>query len=103
MVSLSYYHTSSYTITAIKADVGSIAGHTRPSLEMLIVVDRTLKDAARNNHIIDYRIMHTGDDIAMLMTHYGNKRDPTLSLIDETAYRLGFLSSAAILYVSVGK
>ncbi len=65
-----------YTITAIKADVGSIGGHTRPSLEMLAKVEGKLEAAVANGVIIDYRLTHTGDDICMLMTHKHGKNEP---------------------------
>lgn len=57
------------TISAIKADTGSVGGHNRPSQEM---VDRSKEylDVARTNGlIIDFRVTYTGDDICFLMTH----------------------------------
>jgi fructose 1,6-bisphosphate aldolase/phosphatase len=57
------------TISAIKADVGSIGGHTRPSEKMLEVVADELAKAAEKELIIDYDVTHTGDDICLLMVH----------------------------------
>ncbi len=59
---------SPITISAIKADVGSIAGHTQPSAEMMKAA-RDLLEAQRGTLIIDCRVTHTGDDICLLMTH----------------------------------
>ncbi len=59
---------SPVTLTAIKADVGSIAGHTQPSPEMLKVASE-LMEAQRGRLLIDFRITHTGDDICLFMTH----------------------------------
>jgi fructose 1,6-bisphosphate aldolase/phosphatase len=56
------------TLTAIKADVGSIAGHTQPSVEMLQAASQML-EARRSSSLIDFRVTHTGDDICLLMTH----------------------------------
>ncbi|HKV46356.1 MAG TPA: fructose 1,6-bisphosphatase [bacterium] len=56
------------TITAIKADVGSIAGHTQPSPEMLKVASE-MTGAQRGKLLVDCRVTHTGDDICLLMTH----------------------------------
>jgi fructose 1,6-bisphosphate aldolase/phosphatase len=58
----------SITISVIKADVGSIGGHIAPSRELLDVVERTVawEGAAL---LLDYRVTHTGDDVAILMTH----------------------------------
>ena len=55
------------TITAIKADVGSIAGHTQPSAEMLSAASE-LMEQQRGKLLIDFRVTHTGDDICLTMT-----------------------------------
>ncbi len=57
------------TISVIKADVGSIGGHTRPSERMLETVRAQLRDAIRFQLILDGLITHTGDDIAIIMSH----------------------------------
>jgi len=61
------------TISAIKADIGSVGGHTRPSRKMLEISRERLADALENGLIIDFDVTHTGDDICLLMTHaHGN-------------------------------
>ncbi|MGW8318266.1 MAG: fructose 1,6-bisphosphatase, partial [Candidatus Promineifilaceae bacterium] len=57
------------TISAIKADVGSIGGHTRPSDRMLAVAKASLARAVEQNVITDFDVTHTGDDICLLMVH----------------------------------
>lgn len=57
------------TLSAIKADVGSIGGHTKPSNEMLAEARRQVADAVESGFLIDGLVTHTGDDIALLMTH----------------------------------
>jgi len=62
------------TLSAIKADVGSLAGHERPSSAML----QTVKEYVGKNgkgFIIDFNIFHTGDDISILMSHQRGKLD----------------------------
>lgn len=59
---------SPVTISAIKADVGSIGGHTRPTDEMIRVATEML-EAKRGSLLIDFRVTYTGDDICLLMTH----------------------------------
>lgn len=54
------------TITVIKADIGSIGGHITPSKEVINEVEKYVKNS---NLITDSRILHTGDDIAILMAH----------------------------------
>lgn len=57
------------TLSVIKADVGSIGGHTKPSDEMLEAVRDELTRAIRQGVLIDGLVTHTGDDIAMIMSH----------------------------------
>jgi fructose 1,6-bisphosphate aldolase/phosphatase len=56
------------TLSAIKADVGSIGGHTRPTERMVGEAKRRMA-AAIGNLLIDGMVTYTGDDIALLMTH----------------------------------
>jgi len=56
------------TLSVIKADIGSIGGHLKPSQELLETVENFVKDKGKKL-IIDYYIGHTGDDIAILSTH----------------------------------
>lgn len=55
------------TLSVIKADIGSIGGHIRPSRELLECVRRHVQD--EKSLLIDSYISATGDDIALLMTH----------------------------------
>ncbi len=56
------------TFSVIKADVGSIGGHTKPSERMLAVVRERLQNAI-GSLLIDGMVTYTGDDIALLMSH----------------------------------
>ncbi len=56
------------TITAIKADIGSIGGHIKPSQRVINAVTEHVKQHQRGL-LIDHRISFTGDDIAILCTH----------------------------------
>src|SRR3990167_3404944 len=58
------------TLSAIKADVGSIGGHTAPSSKMLKAVEEVLAAAKKEKVLADYRVWYTGDDIALFMTHF---------------------------------
>jgi fructose 1,6-bisphosphate aldolase/phosphatase len=59
------------TLSAIKADVGSIGGHTKPSDMMLQVIRETIRSACspQKGILIDGLVTHTGDDIALIMSH----------------------------------
>jgi fructose 1,6-bisphosphate aldolase/phosphatase len=56
------------TISAIKADIGAIGGHTRPSDELVDLVKKFVEKKGKDL-LIDYYIGYTGDDIHIIMTH----------------------------------
>ncbi len=66
------------TLSAIKADVGSIGGHTRPSSAMLAVAAESLRKAAAAGTILDFDVTHTGDDICLLMVHARGDDSPEI-------------------------
>jgi fructose 1,6-bisphosphate aldolase/phosphatase len=68
------------TLSAIKADVGSIGGHTRPSEEMLEVTRASMQEHIRSGLIIDGLVTYTGDDIALIFTHTRGKNDSAIHL-----------------------
>jgi fructose 1,6-bisphosphate aldolase/phosphatase len=57
------------TLSVIKADVGSVAGHTvvHPALEQVAV--KVLNDARENGKIDDFFVTHCGDDLELIMSH----------------------------------
>ena len=55
------------TVSAIKADVGGIGGHTRPSDGLLDAVKSTVKGAG--DMLLDHYIGYCGDDIHIVMSH----------------------------------
>ena len=56
------------TLSVIKADIGSIGGHLRPSKTLMKTVEEHI-EREKGSLIIDYRISSTGDDIAILFSH----------------------------------
>jgi fructose 1,6-bisphosphate aldolase/phosphatase len=56
------------TLSIIKADIGSIGGHIKPSEKVLETIKNFVKKEGKNL-IIDHYIGFTGDDIAILTTH----------------------------------
>lgn len=57
------------TLTVIKADIGSIGGHTRPSDALLGSVKGFVKEAQKSGLIIDSYVGYAGDDIHIVMPH----------------------------------
>jgi fructose 1,6-bisphosphate aldolase/phosphatase len=56
------------TITAVKADTGSIGGHIVPAQEMKDAIAKVFEEA-KGVKIIDYHVQSVGDDIAIIVTH----------------------------------
>ena len=57
------------TVSLIKADVGSVAGHTTVPDELKKAAEENLKEAVDSGLIIDFRVFNAGDDLELLMTH----------------------------------
>jgi len=55
------------TVSVIKADVGGVGGHTRPSDGLLEAVRKTVK--ASEHLLLDYYIGYCGDDVHIVMSH----------------------------------
>jgi fructose 1,6-bisphosphate aldolase/phosphatase len=64
------------TLSVIKADVGSVGGHTKPSARMMATVRGDVAKAIDNGLLIDAFVCHTGDDIAIIMTHTRGEGSP---------------------------
>lgn len=63
------------TLSIIKADVGSIGGHIKPSQEMIEAVENHIKRKSKGL-LIDFYVGHTGDDIAILSVHKKGALNP---------------------------
>jgi len=55
------------TVSAIKADVGGVGGHTKPSDGLLNAVRDTVR--ASDSLLIDHYVGYCGDDVHIIMTH----------------------------------
>jgi fructose 1,6-bisphosphate aldolase/phosphatase len=69
------------TLSAIKADIGGIGGHTRPSDELVETVKNFI--SRKSSLLIDYYVGYTGDDIHIIMTH-------TLGVDNEQIHKLAW-------------
>ncbi|MBU1157946.1 MAG: fructose-1,6-bisphosphatase [Candidatus Thermoplasmatota archaeon] len=57
------------TVSLIKADVGSIAGHSRPHPKMMEVASLAMSKGVKDGLLLDYYVTRCGDDMELLMTH----------------------------------
>jgi fructose 1,6-bisphosphate aldolase/phosphatase len=77
------------TLTAIKADIGSIGGHTRPSNEVLKSVEDFINDNKSKKGIIDCYIGYTGDDIHILASHTNGINNNDIHQLAWNAFKTG--------------
>ncbi|MFZ7127478.1 MAG: fructose 1,6-bisphosphatase [Desulfobacterales bacterium] len=56
------------TLTAIRADIGSIGGHLAPGARSMAAMDAYISQR-KGDFVVDYWIGYTGDDITVLCTH----------------------------------
>jgi len=76
------------TLSLIKADIGSIGGHLKPSEKLLDAVKKYIKQKGKD-FIIDYYVGFTGDDVAILTTHRLGKRNPKVHKLCWNAFLAG--------------
>lgn len=75
------------TLSVIKADIGSVGGHTQPSGELLEAVKKVVVSGKEGVGLIDFTITHTGDDIAILMSHQKGAGSVEVHRLAWTAFR----------------
>jgi fructose 1,6-bisphosphate aldolase/phosphatase len=76
------------TLTVIKADVGSIAGHVTPSKPLLDAVNRHVA-SEKGGLLRDCTVGVAGDDIAILMTHDKGTGDEDVHKLAWDAFQAG--------------
>ena len=63
------------TLSVLKADVGSIGGHTKPSQRMMDATRDAAANAVKQGLLLDTFVAHTGDDIAIIASHTNGTND----------------------------
>ncbi|MCX7974242.1 MAG: fructose-1,6-bisphosphate aldolase/phosphatase [Candidatus Aminicenantes bacterium] len=76
------------TLSVLKADIGSVGGHLRPSQALLDEVKDFIRENGRNL-LIDYYLSFTGDDIAILCTHEKGVLNPEIHKLAWEAFLAG--------------
>lgn len=76
------------TLTAIKADIGSIGGHLVPSTDVIARVEEFIAERGKDL-ICDHFTGHTGDDIAVLITHERGPGDEDVHRLAWEAFKSG--------------
>ena len=58
------------TVSVIKADVGSVVGHSRPHPSMMDACRDVLTEGVKTGCLEDFYVTRVGDDINLIMSHY---------------------------------
>ncbi len=58
------------TISVIKADIGSLAGHHVVHPDLIATATRVLAEAKEDGVIEDFYVTNVGDDLQLIMTHF---------------------------------
>ena len=75
------------TVSAIKADVGGVGGHTRPSDGLLGAVRDTVEESG--DLLLDYYIGYCGDDVHIIMSHTRGMDDSRIHSLAWDAFMAG--------------
>ncbi len=82
------------TLSVIKADIGSIGGHIRPSAKLLETVRSKVAELGKGL-LIDTYVGFTGDDIAILMSHTGGTGNAKVHKLAWDAFIAGTATAKA--------
>ena len=77
------------TISAIKADVGSLGGHVTPSKELVMAVGDHIQAKRDSAGLIDFKLSTTGDDVCILMTHQRGENNSEIHKLAFDAFMKG--------------
>jgi fructose 1,6-bisphosphate aldolase/phosphatase len=66
------------TVSLIKADIGSVAGHSVVAKPLIDIANKMMKKAQNSGIINSFFVFNAGDDLELLMTHYKGENDPEI-------------------------
>jgi len=66
------------TISVIKADIGSLAGHHVVPNQLLEVARTSLAEAKKKREVIDFYVTAVGDDLQLIITHKKGENSPEI-------------------------
>jgi fructose 1,6-bisphosphate aldolase/phosphatase len=75
------------TISVIKADIGSLAGHHVVHPDTMAAAAKVLAEAKSKGIIVDYYVTHAGDDLELIMTHKKGVDSPEVHEIAWNAFK----------------
>jgi len=66
------------TVSVIKCDVGSLAGHHTVPKPILDIGEKRLREAQENGLVNSHYVFHAGDDFELLMVHNKGENNPEI-------------------------
>lgn len=75
------------TVSVIKADVGSLAGHHKVIEEQIETAKSVLSKGVEQNIILDYYVFNAGDDLELVMLHRKGENNPDVHGLAWTAFK----------------
>jgi fructose 1,6-bisphosphate aldolase/phosphatase len=79
--------TTKTTISLIKCDVGSLAGHYIVPEPLFNIAKKHLKQAQQTGLVSSYHIFNAGDDLQLLMTHSKGESNPEIHKLAWNTFR----------------
>ena len=75
------------TVSVIKADIGSLAGHHVVHPDTIAAATKVLAEAKSKGIIIDFYVTNAGDDLQLIMTHRKGVDSPEIHEIAWNAFK----------------
>ena len=77
------------TLSVIKAGVGSVGGHIRPSSKLLSAAEQFVRDNRDTRLVMDFAVSYTEYDIAILFSHSGGVENSDIHDLAWKAFQRG--------------
>ena len=91
------------TISVIKCDVGSLAGHHVVPKPLLTIGKKRLGEAKENKLINSYYVFHAGDDLELLMVHKRGEDNPDIHKLAWDIFREAAKKAANLKLYGAGQ
>ena len=90
------------TISVIKSDIGSLAGHHVVPKPLLDIGEKCLREAQKTCIINNYYVFHAGDDLELLMVHEKGEDNPEIHKLALDTFKEATKKAAALKLYAAG-
>jgi len=91
------------TISIIKCDVGSLAGHHIVPKPLFDVAEKKLKKATKEGVINNFFVFNAGDDLELLMAHEGGEQNPEVHKLAWETFKQAAEKASRMKLYAAGK